>query len=105
MLLGKELDASYNTKKDNNINILTEEEVKDTYDADTEGDGMTVKMSTSSSSSVQSNEQCSYTLETMTPDLVQTGECIFNYYSQFKLLQSIALFIFLTVIIMISTQI
>ena len=75
MLLGKELDASYNTKKDNNVNILTEEEVKDTYDADTDGggDGMTVKMSTSSSSSVQSNEQCSYTLETMTPDLVQTG--------------------------------
>ena len=75
MLLGKELDASYNTKKDDNINILTEEEVKDTYDADTDGggDGTTVKMSTSSSSSVQSNEQCSYTLETMTPDLVQTG--------------------------------
>jgi hypothetical protein len=64
MLLGKELDASYNTKS---TPAISEEDVKDTFDED-QDISATVK-----TSSFAFAEQCSYTLETMTPDLVQTG--------------------------------
>ena len=64
MLLGKELDASYNTKS---TPVISEEDVKDTFDED-QDISATVK-----TSSFAFSEQCSYTLETMTPDSVQTG--------------------------------
>lgn len=76
MLLGKELDASYNSKKVDNA-LTTEEEMKDTFDVDLETSANVITSSSFSSSSNnnngQSNEQCSYTLETMSPDSVQTG--------------------------------
>lgn len=68
MLLGKELDASYGTKKETPVPLLTEEQMKDTFDEDMEvSDSVTT-------SAFSTNEQLSYTLETMTPDSVQTGD-------------------------------
>ena len=76
MLLGKELDASYNTKKPDGA-LTIEEEMKDTFDEDVETSAniITSTMTSSSSSSFanQNNDLCSYTLQTMTPESVHTG--------------------------------
>ena len=76
MLLGKELDASYNTKKPDGA-LTIEEEIKDSFDEDEETSAniITSTMTSSSSSSFanQNNDLCSYTLQTMTPESVHTG--------------------------------
>jgi hypothetical protein len=66
MLLGKDLDASYNDRPAPSAPV--EEDMKDTFDEDVEPSAA-VK-----AHAFSMNEQCSYTLETMTPQLVHTGK-------------------------------
>ena len=65
MLLGKDLDASYNDRAAPSTPM--EEDMKDSFDEDVEA------TAASRAHAFSMNEQCSYTLETMTPQLVHTG--------------------------------